>query len=148
MPCWNWLHQGPDQAIVDDVQVISQKHCTNEAKHLPYCMNNMTVKVYKFGGTSVGTVEKIQAIADRILAEPDHQHVVVVSAMGHTTDQLVELCSQISTTPEPREYDALISTGENVSAALLSMSRSEGRECHFIDWPSSGYFYKQRLQTC
>ena len=70
--------------------------------------------MYKFGGTSVGTVEKIQAIADRILAEPDHQHVVVVSAMGHTTDQLVELCSQISTTPEPREYDALISTGENV----------------------------------
>ncbi|MGC6367172.1 MAG: aspartate kinase [Candidatus Marinamargulisbacteria bacterium] len=82
----------------------------------------MTVKVYKFGGTSVGTVEKIQAIADRILSEPDHQHVVVVSAMGHTTDQLVDLCSKISTTPEPREYDALISTGENVSAALLSMS--------------------------
>ena len=82
----------------------------------------MSIKVYKFGGTSVGSVEKIQAIADRILAEPDHKHVVVVSAMGHTTDQLVTLCSEISDTPEPREYDALISTGENVSAALLSMS--------------------------
>ena len=82
----------------------------------------MGVKVYKFGGTSVGSVEKIQLIADRILSEPDDQHVVVVSAMGHTTDQLVELCSQISSSPAPREYDALISTGENVSAALLSMS--------------------------
>ncbi len=80
------------------------------------------IKVYKFGGTSVGSVEKIQAIADRIMSEPDYQHVIVVSAMGHATDQLVELCSQISSSPEPREYDALISTGENVSAALLSMS--------------------------
>ncbi|MBL6722744.1 MAG: aspartate kinase [Candidatus Margulisbacteria bacterium] len=80
------------------------------------------LKVYKFGGTSVGTVEKIQAIADRILSEPSHQHVVVVSAMGHTTDQLVELSGSISASPDPREYDALISTGENVSAALLSMS--------------------------
>lgn len=80
------------------------------------------IKVYKFGGTSVGSVEKIQAIADRIMSEPNNQHVVVVSAMGHTTDQLVELCSKISSTPEPREYDALISTGENVSAALLSMA--------------------------
>lgn len=80
------------------------------------------IKVYKFGGTSVGSVEKIQAIADRIMSEPNNRHVVVVSAMGHTTDQLVELCSKISTTPEPREYDALISTGENVSAALLSMA--------------------------
>ena len=80
------------------------------------------IKVYKFGGTSVGSVEKIQSIADRIMSEPNNQHVVVVSAMGHTTDQLVELCSKISTTPEPREYDALISTGENVSAALLSMA--------------------------
>ncbi len=80
------------------------------------------IKVYKFGGTSVGSVEKIQAIADRILNEPENRHVIVVSAMGHTTDQLVKLTSEIATTPEPREYDALISTGENVSAALLSMS--------------------------
>ena len=76
----------------------------------------MTIKVYKFGGTSVGSVEKIQLIADRILSEPEYRHVIVVSAMGHTTDQLVELSSQISRKPEPREYDALISTGENVSA--------------------------------
>ena len=80
------------------------------------------IKVYKFGGTSVGSVEKIQAIADRILNEPENRHVIVVSAMGHTTDQLVKLTSEISAVPEPREYDALISTGENVSAALLSMS--------------------------
>ncbi len=80
------------------------------------------IKVYKFGGTSVGSVEKIQAIADRVLSEPEHKHVIVVSAMGHTTDQLVKLSSEISNLPAPREYDALISTGENVSAALLSMS--------------------------
>jgi aspartate kinase len=83
---------------------------------------SMGVRVYKFGGTSVGTVQKIQAIADRILAEPDYGHVVVVSAMGHTTDQLVALCRELSDSPDPREYDALISTGENVSAALLSMA--------------------------
>jgi aspartate kinase len=89
-----------------------------ECKHM-----KKKIKVYKFGGTSVGSVEKIQAIADRLMAESSTtQHVVVVSAMGHTTDQLVTLCSQISSSPEPREYDALISTGENVSAALLSMS--------------------------
>ena len=83
----------------------------------------MTVKVYKFGGTSVGSVEKIQAIADRIMSEPaDCRHVIVVSAMGQTTDQLIKLSQDISATPDSREYDALISTGENVSAALLSMS--------------------------
>jgi aspartate kinase len=93
----------------------------------------MSLKVYKFGGTSVGSVEKIQAIADRLLSESNHQHVVVVSAMGHTTDQLVTLCDQISLSPEPREYDALISTGENVSAALLSMAIIEkgGRAISF-----------------
>ena len=103
-------------------------------------MNNMTVKVYKFGGTSVGTVEKIQAIVDRILAEPDHA-CGFVSAMGHTTDQLVELCSQISTTPEPREYDALISTGENVSAALLSMSIiAKGGNAISLTGPQAGIY--------
>ena len=82
----------------------------------------MKTVVYKFGGTSVGSVEKINAIADRILSEPTYRHVVVVSAMGQTTDQLVHLSNQVSNSPSPREYDALISTGENVSAALLSMA--------------------------
>ncbi len=101
----------------------------------------MTIKVYKFGGTSVGSVEKIQSIADRILAEPDHQHVVVVSAMGHTTDQLVDLTSKISSSPAPREYDALISTGENVSAALLSMSIIEkGGDAISLNGAQAGIF--------
>ena len=101
----------------------------------------MTIKVYKFGGTSVGSVDKIQSIADRILAEPDHQHVVVVSAMGHTTDQLVELTSKISSAPSPREYDALISTGENVSAALLSMSIIEkGGDAISLNGAQAGIF--------
>lgn len=104
------------------VRLFLKKTVRNRWKDLPYWLSNNMLKVYKFGGTSVGTVDKIQSIADRILSEPSHQHVVVVSAMGHTTDQLVELCANISSTPEPREYDALISTGENVSAALLSMS--------------------------
>ncbi|MEK9727290.1 MAG: aspartate kinase [Candidatus Margulisiibacteriota bacterium] len=101
----------------------------------------MTIKVYKFGGTSVGSVEKIQAIADRILSEPNCQHVVVVSAMGHTTDQLVELSSKISSAPAPREYDALISTGENVSAALLSMSIIEkGGQAISLNGAQAGIF--------
>ena len=56
---------------------------------------------------------KIQAIADRIMSEPaDCRHVIVVSAMGQTTDQLIKLSQDISTTPDSREHDALISTGE------------------------------------
>lgn len=101
----------------------------------------MAVCVYKFGGTSVGSVDKIQIIADRILSNPEHQHVVVVSAMGHTTDQLIQLCSQISSSPNAREYDALISTGENIAAALLSMSIIEkGGQAISLNGAQAGIF--------
>lgn len=82
------------------------------------------IVVQKFGGTSVGSPEKIKAVANRtskILAN-DKSLVIVVSAMGNTTNQLVKLAKEITTNPSPREYDALVSTGENVSASLLAMS--------------------------
>ena len=88
-------------------------------------MKKITVK--KFGGTSVGSPEKIQAVAHRIKnsLDKDMSYVIVVSAMGNTTNQLVELAKQISSNPSPREYDALVSTGENISASLLAMSFHE-----------------------
>lgn len=80
--------------------------------------------VQKYGGTSVGTVERIEAVADRVLRtlEQGHQAVLVVSAMGHTTDELVRLAHAIERTPDEREYDALLSTGEQVSASLVAMA--------------------------
>lgn len=81
--------------------------------------------VQKYGGTSVGSVEKIQAIAKKVeilkSKNPLLKIVIVVSAMGKTTDALVKLAKECSSDPDPREYDALVSTGENVSAALLSI---------------------------
>ncbi len=85
----------------------------------------MKIIVRKYGGTSVGSVERIQRIAKENVAlsrSSGTPIVIVVSAMGHTTDELVSLARSISDTPDPREYDALISTGENISAALLSMA--------------------------
>ncbi len=82
--------------------------------------------VQKYGGTSVGSVERIQAVAQRVAQTArDHSVVVVVSAMGKTTDQLVQLAKQISTTPNRREMDMLLSTGEQVSIALMSMALQE-----------------------
>ena len=80
--------------------------------------------VQKFGGTSVGSPEKIKAVANRTskLLDDNKSIVIVVSAMGNTTNQLVKLAKEITTEPNPREYDALVSTGENVSASLLAMS--------------------------
>jgi aspartate kinase len=80
--------------------------------------------VQKYGGTSVGSIERIEAVADRIaqtVAE-GHQCAVVVSAMGHTTDELLQLAHAIDRDPNPRELDALLSTGEQVSAALMAMA--------------------------
>jgi aspartate kinase len=84
----------------------------------------MALIVQKFGGTSVGTPERIQKVADRIAASRKHgdQLIVVVSAMGHTTDELIELAHQVSKTPFPREMDMLLTAGERISTALLSMA--------------------------
>ena len=84
----------------------------------------MTVIVQKYGGTSVGTVERIKAVAARIqrTVAAGHQVVAVVSAMGHTTDELVKLAADITDNPSRREMDMLLSTGEQVSISLLSMA--------------------------
>ncbi|MGB3534908.1 MAG: aspartate kinase [Microcoleaceae cyanobacterium] len=82
--------------------------------------------VQKYGGTSVGSVERIQAVAQRVAkTAQDHSVVVVVSAMGKSTDGLVKLAQQISTTPNRREMDMLLSTGEQVTIALMSMALQE-----------------------
>jgi len=80
--------------------------------------------VHKYGGTSVGTPEKIKNVALRVkkVRDAGNDVVVIVSAMGHTTDELIELMNQVTDSPDPREYDMLVSTGEQVSAALLAMS--------------------------
>ncbi|MEM1238913.1 MAG: aspartate kinase [Cyanobacteria bacterium P01_H01_bin.26] len=87
----------------------------------------MALIVQKYGGTSVGSVERIQAVAERVQAtvEAGNSVVVVVSAMGKTTDSLVKLASEISTQPSRREMDMLLSTGEQVSIALLTMALQE-----------------------
>jgi aspartate kinase len=84
----------------------------------------MALLVQKFGGTSVADAERIQAVARRIAAsrEAGHELVVVVSAMGHTTDELTSLARAIHTAPPPRDMDMLLSTGEQVSIALLAMA--------------------------
>jgi len=84
----------------------------------------MALIVHKYGGTSVGTPEKIKNVAKRLarLKNDGNDLVVVVSAMGHTTDELIELMNKVSHSPDHREYDMLVSTGEQISAALLSMA--------------------------
>ena len=84
----------------------------------------MALLVQKFGGTSVGSVERIKAVADRIgrSREEGHDVVVVVSAMGHTTDELTGLANAITSAPTQREMDMLLASGEQVSIALLAMA--------------------------
>jgi len=82
------------------------------------------ILVQKFGGTSVGDPERIKRVAARIKSyyEKGYQLVVVVSAMGHTTDELVDLAGKIAKNPPKREMDMLLSTGEQISIALLAMA--------------------------
>ncbi len=87
----------------------------------------MAVYVYKFGGTSVGTVERIKKVAEKIKTAHDlgHQIVAVVSAMSGETNRLTDLARQMQHTPISREMDVLLSTGEQVTVALLSMALQE-----------------------
>ena len=84
----------------------------------------MALLVQKFGGTSVGSVERIQAVAERISNSRDDGHdlVVVVSAMGHTTDELTGLADALNSSPPQREMDMLLASGEQVSISLLAMA--------------------------
>lgn len=84
----------------------------------------MALIVQKYGGTSVGDLDRIHFVADKVSKSRSEGHdiVVVVSAMSGETDRLVSLASKVSSTPDPREVDVLLATGEQVSIALLSMA--------------------------
>ena len=90
----------------------------------------MTLIVQKFGGTSVGTAERIEAVAEKVakFRNDGHDIVVVVSAMSGETNRLLGLAHEIMEQPTPREMDVLLSTGEQVTIALLSMAL-EKRGC-------------------
>jgi aspartate kinase len=90
----------------------------------------MALYVQKFGGTSVGSIERINAVADKICSfkNDGHDVVVVVSAMSGETNRLLGLANEISSEPSPREMDVLVSTGEQVTIALLSMALHQ-RNC-------------------
>jgi len=84
----------------------------------------MSLFVQKYGGTSVGSIERIEAVADKVAGfkAQGHDMVVVLSAMSGETNRLIELARQIQEHPDPREMDVLVSTGEQVTIALLSMA--------------------------
>jgi len=88
---------------------------------------NMPIIVQKFGGTSVGSVTKIKNVARRVMEEVERGNdvVVVVSAMGKTTDELVTMAKEITDNPSKREMDMLLSTGEQVTISLLTMALLE-----------------------
>ena len=83
----------------------------------------MALIVQKYGGSSVGTVERIQGVAQKVkgFREQGHDVVVVVSAMSGETNRLIGMANEISQRPVPREMDVLVSTGEQVTIALLAM---------------------------
>jgi aspartate kinase len=84
----------------------------------------MALVVQKYGGTSVGDVDRIKNVARRVLSAKSQGHgvVVVVSAMAGETDKLIRLAQQVTSTPDERELDVLVSTGEQVSIALLAIA--------------------------
>lgn len=89
----------------------------------------MALIVHKYGGTSVGSIEKIRDVAKRVLEyhQQGNQMVVVLSAMAGQTDHLIRMAKEIADEPDPRELDVLLSTGEQVSVALFAMAvRSMG----------------------
>ena len=84
----------------------------------------MALIVQKYGGTSVGTIEKIEHVADKVIAtrQAGNDVIVVVSAMSGETNRLIALAQQITSNPDPREHDVLVATGEQVTIALLSIA--------------------------
>ncbi|PLX74513.1 MAG: aspartate kinase [Desulfuromonas sp.] len=98
----------------------------------------MALVVQKYGGTSVGSVEKIKNVARRVARSYDegNQVVVVVSAMAGETDKLVGLANEVCDIPDDREYDVLVASGEQVSIALLSMAlKSMGYQAKsYLGW--------------
>lgn len=105
----------------------------------------MGIIVQKYGGTSVGTIDKIKAVAKKVIKrkEKGDEVVVVVSAMGKTTDDLIKMAKEISSNPNKRELDMLLSTGEQISISLLSMAFHEyGYEAVSLTGFQAGIFTK------
>jgi aspartate kinase len=94
--------------------------------------------VQKYGGTSVGSVERIEAVADRVVhaRERGNDVVVVVSAMGHTTDELLAMAAEIATVPDPRELDMLLTAGERIAMSLLGIAIN-ARGCRAASYTGS-----------
>jgi aspartate kinase len=94
--------------------------------------------VMKFGGTSVASVERIRAVADRVVQarEAGKDVVVVVSAMGHSTDELVAMAAQITDLPDARELDMLLTAGERISMSLLGIALN-ARGCRAASYTGS-----------
>jgi aspartate kinase len=95
----------------------------------------MALIVQKYGGTSVGNIDKIKAVAKRVIDthEQGNQMVVVLSAMAGQTDGLIDLAHELSPEPDPRELDVLMSTGEQVSVALFAIAvRSLGHDARSL----------------
>ena len=99
----------------------------------------MALIVQKFGGTSVGSVDKIRAVARRVADARDagHRVIVVLSAMAGETDRLQDLGASISTKPAPEEMDVLLAAGEQASIALLAMALKD------LGHPSRSYLAHQ-----
>ncbi len=103
--------------------------------------------VQKYGGSSVATAERILHVADRIIRrrQTGDRVVAVVSAMGDTTDDLLQLAASVSSDPDPRELDMLLSTGEQVAVALLAMAlRSKGQEAVGLTGQQAGIIARGR----
>src|SRR5256712_11388072 len=101
----------------------------------------MGVVVQKYGGTSVGSIKRIHAVAERVrrTREDGHQVVVVVSAMAGETDRLLGLARAVSATPVAREVDMLLATGEMVSSALVALTLQElGCQAESFTGPQGG----------
>ena len=102
----------------------------------------MGIVVQKYGGSSVATAEHIRAVAERVTKAHEEEGldlVVVVSAMGKTTDRLLSLAREVARHPSPREIDQLLSTGERQSVALLAMAlHDRGVAATSLSGPQAG----------
>jgi len=98
----------------------------------------MPIVVQKYGGTSVGTTERIRSVADRIVRarEAGNDVVVVVSAMGDSTDELLAMAADITPAPEPRELDMLLTAGERITMSLLAIAVN-ARGCRAASYTGS-----------
>ena len=116
----DYPHKRPQWALV---RPADSDHNTRLLRELSRGGDDVALVVQKYGGTSVGSIDRIRAVADRVA----HAHaagdkvVVVVSAMAGETNRLFKLAAELSDSPHPRETDVLVATGEQVSAALLAI---------------------------